>query len=159
MAGHGLANGGSVEIFRAKQGAYELVVGVQPEVPVVGRTHFTITPFDLSTSLPVIHAEIVIVAHNPQGEPTYEVRAVNHPLAIEYYDANITFESPGDWTLMVTIRHDTLRRATFAVPLHVGEQPVGPSLAGTIVWLAVVATLAGGSVYVWYRARRQRGGP
>ena len=155
MAGLSHANGDAVEIFRAQEGAYELVVGVQPSTPVVGRTHLTLTLLNVSTSLPVVHAEIKIVAQKPDGEPAYEVRAVNLPLSIKYYDANITFESPGDWTLMVSVHHDTLGRVTFAVPFHVGEQAVGASLAGTIVWLAVLGTLAGGSVYVWYRARRR----
>jgi hypothetical protein len=152
--GQALANGDSVEIFRGREGLYEIVVGAQPEVPVVGTTHFTITLNDLENSAPVIHAMINIVANDPEGKPTYRVRALNSALALKYYGANITFESPGDWTLMVHIESDRLGRATVAVPLRVGLQAVGPSLAGTIIWAIVLGTLVGGSLYLWYRQRR-----
>ena len=153
FSANALADGKGVEIFRAREGAYEIIVGVQPEVPVVGTVHITVTPVDLETSLPVVHAEIVIVAHDPEGVPAYQARAVNLPLAVQYYDANITFESPGDWTLIVDVRHDTLGSAEVSVPLHVGERPFPPGLAGTIVWVAVVLVLAGGAAYLVYRVR------
>ena len=148
------ANGNSVEIFRASEGRYEIIVGVQPAAPVVGLAHFTITPLDLGTSAPVIDAEINVVAHDPQDRPTYRVRAINSPAARNYYDANITFDSPGDWTLFVEVESAALGHATVAVPLRVGAQALGPSLAGTITWVIVLATLVGGSLYLWYRQRQ-----
>ncbi len=158
--GHGaLANGGGTEIFRARQGAYEIVVWVQPERPVVGAAHLTITPLNAETSVPVLEAEINIVANDPQGVPTYRVRALSAPLSLQYYDANITFDSSGDWTLSVSVEHSTLGRAMVDVPLHVDEQPLGPSLAGTIVWLAVISILAGGAAYVWSKQRRAAARP
>ena len=153
--GLSLANGESVEIFRGREGAYELIVGVQPETPVVGAIHFTITPLDVETSLPVVHAEISVVAHNPDGKPAYRVRAVNTPLAVRYYDANITIHSPGTWTLAVEVSSDRLGRVTFAVPVDVGTRPLAPSLAGTVVWVVVVAVLATGTAVLWIRTRRR----
>ena len=153
--GHSIANGESVEIFRGREGAYELIVGVQPETPVVGAIHFTITPLDIETSLPVIHAEISVVAHDPDGKPAYRVRAVNTPLAVRYYDANITVHSPGTWTLAVEVKSDRLGRATFSVPVEVGPVPVGPSLAGTAVWLGVLAVLGTGATVLWLQTRRR----
>lgn len=158
VAGDLSAHSDATEIFRATEGAYELVLAVQPEETVVGTTHITITPFDATISAPVDRAEIVIVAHNPDGAPTYQVRAVNTPASAEYYDANITFESPGDWTLMVSVDHTSLGKASFSVPLRVGELPVAAGgLASTIVWLFVLATLAGGATYVWRTTRRRSG--
>ena len=148
------ANGNSVEIFRASEGRYEIIIGVQPGAPVVGMAHFTITPLDLGTSAPVIDAEINVVAHDPQNRPTYRVRAVNSPAARNYYDANITFESPGDWTLFVEIESAALGHATVAVPLHVGAQALGPRPAGTIIWIIVFGLLVGGSMYLWLKQRR-----
>ena len=153
--GHSLANGESVEIFRGREGAYELIVGVQPETPVVGAIHFTITPLDIETSLPVVHAEINVVAHDPDGNPAYRVRAVNTPLAVQYYDANMTVHSPGAWTLAVEVSSDRLGRATFTVPVKVGPGPVASSLAGTVVWLAVVTVLATGATVLWLRTRKR----
>jgi hypothetical protein len=155
--GHSLANGESVEIFRGREGAYELIVGVQPETPVVGAIHFTITPLDIETSLPVVDAEISVVAHDPDGKAAYRVRAVNTPLAARYYDANITIESPGTWTLAVEVSSDRLGRATFAVPVKVGAGPVARILAGTVVWLAVVTVLATGATVLWLRTRKRLG--
>ena len=148
------ANGNSLEIFRASEGRYEIIVGVQPDAPVVGLAHFTIMPLDLGTSAPVIDAEVNIVAHDPQDRPTYRVRAVNSPAARNYYDANITFDSTGEWTLFVEVESAALGHATVAVPLRVGAQALGPSLAGTITWLIVLGVLVGGSLYLWNKQRR-----
>ena len=148
------ANGKGLEIYRASEGRFEVIVSVQPEKPVVGTMHFTIEPVDTETALPILNAEIEIVAQDPAGKPAYRVKALNPPFALQYYDANITIKSPGDWTLLVTVDRDGIGRATFAVPLLVGERPVGPSPAGTVVWLVVLGVLGGGSVYFWRKSRR-----
>ena len=104
------ANGDAIEIFRGREGQYEVIVGIQPEDPVVGTVHFTITPLDSSSSLPVTDAEIVIVANDQSGNPTYQARAINTPDSPQYYDANITFETPGTWTLLVSLQSRGSRR-------------------------------------------------
>lgn len=155
LAGDLSAHGDATEIFRGTEGAYELVLAVQPEETVVGTIHITITPFDAATSMLVDSAEIVIVAHDPEGAPTYQARAINTPASPEYYDANITFESDGEWTLMVSVDHATLGKATFSVPLGVGELPVPAGSGGAVVWLFVLVVLAGGATYVWRTSRRR----
>ena len=157
--GRAVAHGGGVEIFRGTQGAYEIIVGMRPETPVVGSMHFSVTPRDPATKTLLLNVQITIVAHDPSGEPAYQVRAVNSPLVIEFYDANITIESPGDWTLQVKVHREALGTETFVVPLSVGEQGLTPSNVGTVVWLAVLGTLAGGAIYVWYRSRKALRGP
>ena len=48
-------------------------------------------------------------------------------------------------------------RSIWEIPVYVGEQNLTPKrVEGTIVWLALIAVLLGGSVYVWYSARRER---
>ena len=89
--------------------------------------------------------------------PRYRVRALNPPLALQYYDANITIDSPGLWTLLVHVRSDSLGLATFTVPVHVDERALAQTAAGTIVWLVVLVTLVAGSGYLWCRGRRLRG--
>lgn len=150
------ANGNSTEIYRGSGGLYVLVVGVQPERPTVGAIHFTITPLSAATSEPVPDAEVGIVAHNPDGEPSLRVRALNTPAERQYYDANLTVMSAGAWRLVVDVRSDSLGSATFNVPLQVAQQPIDPGLAGTFVWLLMVAAFVGGAAYLWYSARRQR---
>ena len=153
-SGQAMANGDGLEIFRGRQGAYELTVGVQPPVPVVGPVHFTVTPFDAESSGPVLQAEITILAYDPQGNPAFQVRAVNSPAQRQYYDANITINAPGGWTLGIDVHSDALGDATFRVPLHVGASPLESGPAGAFVWIAVIAVLLGGTVFVWYSSRR-----
>ena len=154
--GYVAANGVGKEIFRGQAGAFEIVVRVQPARPEMGRVHLTITPLDPESTAVLLNVEVEVVALNPEGEPTYRVRAVNAPLAVEYYDANITFESAGSWTLLVNVAREGRGRATFSVPLIVEEASLSPTLGGTLVWLAVLAALAGGGTYVWYSSRKLR---
>ena len=150
------ANGDSVEIYRERGGPFELVVGVQPKKPAVGPIHLTLSPLDAATSEPVLDAEIEIVAHTPDGDPEYRVRALSTPGQPRYYDANLAVESAGRWTLVVDVRSDSLGRATFSVPVQVIEQSLPPSLAGTVLWLGVSLVVAGGAAYVWYSSRGAR---
>ena len=149
------AHGDAVEIFRGREGRYELVVGVQPARPAVGTVHFSLTPLDGATSQLVTDAEIVIVASS-QGEDSYQVRAVNTPASPRYYDANITFEAPGIWTLDVRVDSPELGGATFTLRLNVENQSIGPGVGGSVIFLIVFLVLVGGGVYVWYSGRRQR---
>ena len=147
------ANGDSVEIFRERSGAYEIVLGVLPARPAVGTVHLTVTPLDARTSAPVGDARIVIVAHDPEGEPAYQVRALNTPDSQMYYDANVTLPRAGTWTLKVDVQSDALGAVTVDVPLQVDRQSIPPSLGGTVVWLIVLGVLFGGAAYLWYRSR------
>ena len=149
------ADEGATEIFRGRKEAYEIVVGITPEIPVVGTVHLAVTPLDAQTSLPVSGAKIVIVANDPAGLPKFQVRALNSPAIPQYYDAKLTIESPGLWTLYVAIE-SSLGEVTFAVPVNVEGKALTSGIVGTILWLGVTFTLLGGSLYVWRSARRQR---
>ena len=149
-------DGDAVEIFRGRQDSYEVAVAIRPESPEVGAVHVMVTLLEAATSRPVDDAEIVIVAHDEQGRPTYQVRALNTPSSPQPYVANITFKSPGAWTLLVQVESEELGQATVSAPLTVIEQSITPSAAGAFVLLGVVAVLAGGSFYLWYSARRRR---
>ena len=151
-----LSNGAAVEIFRGRDGAYEVVVAILPEEPTVGTVHFSITPSVAETSVPVTDAKIIVVAIDPENEPAYQARALNSPDSPRSYDANITFESQGTWTVSVEIRSDGAGDATVVFPLELGPQPLESSPAGAVVLLAVMAVLIGGGVYVWYSSRRRR---
>ena len=151
-----LANGDAVEIFRGRDGAYEVIVAILPEEPTVGTVHFSITPLVAETSAPVTDAEIIVVAIDPEGEPTYQARALNSPDSPQSYDANIIFESQGPWTMSVDINSDGAGDATVVFLLELGAQPIESSPAGAVVLLAVLATLIGGGVWVWHSGRRQR---
>ena len=151
-----LSNGNAVEVFRGRDGAYEVIVAILPEVATVGTIHFSITPLVAETSVPVTDAEIIVVAIDPEGEPAYQARALNSPNSLRSYDANITFESQGTWTMSVEISSDGAGEATVVFPLELGAQPIESSPAGAVVLLVVMAALIGGSVYVWHSGRRRR---
>ena len=150
-----LANGDGSEIFRDSDGTYELIVRVQPDVPAVGVVHMTFEPLRAGTAVPVVDAEIGVVARDETGADRYAVRALNTPRAERYYDANLTIESPGDWTLVVEIESRTVGQTTFLVPLQVREQSLAPgSYTGTAVFLVVLGLIVGGTALVWRQSRR-----
>ena len=150
------AHGDAGEIFRGREGSYEIIVRALPEEPVVGSVHLSITPLEASTALLVTDAKILIIANDQRGQPTYQARALNTPDSPQYYDANITFESVGVWTLVIEVQSDQLGEITVTVHFEVEEQSIGPGGAGGVVFLVLLAVLVGGSLYVWHSARRQR---
>ena len=149
------ANGNAVEIFRGREGPYEITVGILPEIPLVGTVHFSVNPVDSTTLNPVTRAEIVLIADNPDGTPTFQARSLNTPATPQYYEANITFASAGSWTIRVRIIDDQLGEATFRVPLELGVQSLTPNPFGGIVLLIAFLAIVGGVVYLWWSARRR----
>ena len=149
-----LGHGQGTEIFRERQGRYELVVAIQPARPVLGSVHFTITPLDAETSTVVSDARVTVVANDEADQPTYQAQAVNSPEWPQFYDANFTMESEGAWTLAREAASPSMGEATFVVPFEVGPPAIGASAAGMIVWLVVIGVLAGGTILVWRSSRR-----
>ena len=152
------ANGGAVEIFRGNQGPYELVVGVLPEEPAVGTVHLSVTPLDALSSRIVTDAEILVVANDPEGDPTYQARALNTPASPQVYETNITFESPGAWTLLVTVENQALGQTTFTIPLAIAPPAIPSGRSGTYVFVGIMVVLIAGGLWVWHSGRRQRRG-
>ena len=150
------ADGQAVEIFRDRAGPYDVVVGVRPETPRVGPVHFSITLTDAATSLQVSDAEVTIIANDELGQPTFQARALNTPKSPQLYEANISFESAGAWTVQVQVLNARLGPAAFSFPLAVEPLSIGPESGGALVLLGVIVVLIGGASYVWYGARRQR---
>ena len=150
------ANGEAVEVFRGRQGGYEVVVAIRPETPAVGTVHFSVTPLDADTSELVADAEVVIVARHESGDPAYILRALNSPSSPRYYETNILFEEPGEWTITLTVTSEGRGEADLELPLTVEAPSIEAGTAGAFVFLAVLLTLAGGSLYLWRTARRRQ---
>ncbi len=158
--GRAHANGGVVEIFRGTGGAYEIALGVLPEEAAVGAVHFAVTVSNAETPQPVTDAEVVLVAVDESGRPEYQARALNTPDEPLYYDANITFESAGSWTIRVDVNSPGLGRASVDVPLEVRDPLLTPGTSGTLLFVGTIAVLVGGGLFVWRsstRALRKRG--
>ncbi len=135
---------------------YNVAVAMQPEPPVVGLVHFTVRPLDVGTSAPAVGARIELVAHDPEGRPAFRAPAISTPDDRSRYDANITFPSPGDWTLVVNVRDEVLGEESFSFELPLAETSLRSGLAGTLVWLLTFAALVGGGGYITYRSRQLR---
>ena len=148
-----------LELFRGREGPYEAIVSIVPGVPTVGTVHFSITLLLADTRAPVTDAQVTVVATDPNGELAYRARALNSPDSLEQYEANITFESPGLWTLSADIHSDVSGDAAVVFRLDLGPQPLESSSAGAVVFLVVLVVLVGGSVYLWHSNRRRRPQP
>lgn len=144
-----LANGHTTEIFRAeKDGDFEIAVGIQPEKPIIGTVHFSVTLSDMNTKLPISDAKITLMAEKNEGHMKYQAKALNFPASPNYYATNITFKSAGLWTLIVSVQMKGVEESTFIIPLDIGNQSITPGIAGNFVFLAVLALLFLGSMYI-----------
>ena len=145
----------ATEIFRHRQGGYEMGLAVLPHPPKVGHVHFSITLSDVETSSDVTHAEITIVANDEGGEPAYQALALNTPQEPRFYEANISFRAAGSWSLEVSVDSPRLGATTFSVPMEVEVQSIAAAPEGTLVFIGLMVVLVGGAAYVWYSARRR----
>ena len=146
----------AVEIFRGQDGRFEVVIAALPEKPVVGTVHFSITPVDAASGALISDADVTLTVRRGPEERAIQARAVNTPAAPQYYDANITFASAGEWTAVVEIRSTTLGEATVEMGFTIDDRRITPSSAGTFVFLGILVFLAGGVAYLWRSSRRQR---
>jgi len=136
------ANGETIEVFRGRSGSYEMALGVLPEEPVVGIVQFSVSLVDVATGQTVKDAEVLIVARDDEGVPTYQSFALNTPEGPDYYVANFTFREPGSWTIDVEITDTSLGMAQFVIPLEIGRVALEAGIAGTFVFIGVMAAIA-----------------
>ena len=144
------------ELFRGRSGPYEIIVGILPNLPLVGTIHFLVTAIDTSTRENVADARVLIVAIDEDGVPSQQSLAVNTPRSPDFYEANLTFEDPGKWNLRVDVTSERLGEASFDVPLEVRPKNRSAAPSGTILFTGVVLVLVVGTLYLWYSARRSR---
>ena len=144
------------ELFRGRSGPYEIVIGIRPNLPLVGTIHFLVTPLDPVAQEIVPDARVLIVAFDEDGVPGYQSLAVNTVRSPNLYEANINFENPGKWDLRVDVRSDRLGEASFDVPLEVRPTNPTASRSGGILFVGVLLVIVGGTIYVAYTARRAR---
>jgi len=146
----------AVEILREVDGQFEVVVAALPEKPRVGTVHFSVTPLEAATGAVVSNANVTLTVRRGPDQRPIVARAVNTPAAPQYYDANITFTTAGDWSVTVEVQSDELGEATVEMPLRVDDQRITPNSGGGYVLLGVVILLAGGAVHLWLSSRRAR---
>ncbi len=139
------ANGGSRPLATdARSGPYELQIGVFPGTPQVGNLHVTIQVNAASDDSAVTDAVITLAAKGPAGSSDVgPVQAVNTPQSPQFYDADISLDAAGAWTLSVETEAG-LGSASLDVPFQVREGggidlvyvlAGGVALAALVLWV------------------------
>ena len=146
----------AVEIFREVDGQFEIVVAALPEKPRVGTVHFSVTPLEAATGAVVSNANVTLTVRRGPDQRPIVALALNTPAAPQYYDANVTFATSGDWSMTVEVRSDELGEATVEIPLRVDDLRLAPSSAAGYVFLGVLIVLVGVPLLLWLSLRRSR---
>lgn len=143
-----------LQLHRGPAGPYEIIITVQPHKPKVGTVHFGVTIHDPATQALVENASVLIVAYNPEGEPTYQTPALNDPATPIHYKGNIIFRSAGQWSLLTKIETAEHGLVTATTPINIAEAASVPSVEGMLMLALVTLAILGGSAYVIYSIRR-----
>ena len=143
-----------LQLHRGPAGPYEVIITIQPHKPKVGTVHFGVTILDPVTQALVEDARVLIVAYNPEGEPTYQTPALNDPATPIHYKGNIIFRSTGQWSLLTKIETEEHGEVTATTPINIAEAATVPSVEGMFMLALVTLALVGGSAYVVYSIRR-----
>jgi hypothetical protein len=143
-------------IYRLDQDPYSVTVQMIPSVPAAGTVHFVVTPELISDGSAVTNAIVLVVVDDEDGAPAFQSLALNTPDQPRQYKANLIVPRAGDWTVRVNLRIDG-RELEVSVPLTVVDRAsTGGELAGTAVFLVVLAALVGGGAYIALSIRRRQ---
>lgn len=150
------ADGESFQIFRGPGGPYEIIVGVQPHKPKVGPMHISVSVLDPDTGLPLDGATILVVAYDSDGEPVYQSPALQNPAERQFYEANITFYTSGQWSLLIKVDTDERGHGEATVPMFISPTSLDPGVEGLVVLVLIITAICGGVLYLWWSSRRSR---
>ena len=147
------AHGNMKNIHFGTAGEYELKVSIIPHEPVSGSVHFHIEPTSSSTTEAIEKAIITVVIR--QGEDAFQSRAVNSPSSPTIYDANLTFETPGEWEVEIKISTKLNIEDKINFKLSILDSGSATSNAAGIFFLFVFSVLITGSVFLYVRYGRK----
>jgi len=150
------ADGDSFLLFRGTGGPYEIIVGVQPHKPKVGIMHISVSVVESGTDRPIDDVVIMIIAHDSEGQPIYQAPALQDPQDPNFYDANITFYNPGQWSLKIKVDSETRGPGEAMVPMYISPTSLDPGIEGLFVLLIIVGGITGGVLYLSWSSRRKR---
>ena len=117
--------------------------------------HFTVSVLDPDTSQTIDDALVMVVAHDSEGKPVYQAPALQNPAEPQYYEANITFYTPGQWSMLVKVDSKTMGYGEVMVPMFISPTSLDPGIEGLIVLLLIVFGISGGVLYLWWSSRRK----
>ncbi|MFL2759506.1 MAG: FixH family protein [Dehalococcoidia bacterium] len=147
------AHGNMKYIHHSVAGEYDLKVSLIPHQPITGSVHFHVEPTLVSNQEPVETAIITVVIR--QGEEAFQSRAVNSPASPKIYDANLTFETPGEWEVEVKISTKPDAEDKTKFQLNVLDAGSATSNAAGIFFLFVFLVLIIGSTTLYFRYGRK----
>jgi hypothetical protein len=147
------AHGNMKNIHYGTAGEYDLKISIIPHEPVSGSVHFHIEPTLSSTTEPIEKAIITVVIR--QGENAFQSRAVNSPSSPTIYDANLTFETPGEWEVEIKISTHPNIEDKLSFQLSILGAGSATSNAAGIFFLFVFSVLITGSIFLYMRYGRK----
>ena len=106
-----------------------------------------------STTEPIEKAIITVVIR--QGENAFQSRAVNSPSSPTIYDANLTFETPGEWEVEIKISTHPNIEDKLSFQLSILGAGSATSNAAGIFFLFVFSVLITGSIFLYMRYGRK----
>ncbi len=129
------ANGGATEVFRQRQGPYEIAVGINPPTLVVGNVHLTVRVVDAITMRPVVNGAVVTIeARGPEKSVVGPLIAPSVPAESWWHDANIVLDAIGTWQFQLTVESELGKeRVEFSLPVQ----------ESSVSWGVVFALLVG----------------
>ena len=147
------AHGNMKDIHYGTTGEYDLKISIIPHEPVSGSVHFHIEPTLSSTTEPIEKAIITVIIR--QGEDAFQSRAVNSPSSPTIYDANLTFETPGEWEVEIKISTKLNIEDKINFKLSILDSGSATSNAAGIFFLFVFSVLITGSIFLYIRYGRK----
>ena len=135
---------------------YEVIVGVRPHKPTIGVVYISVSPIYTRDQTPINDAKVMIVAHKPDGTPTYQSPAIQNPAKPQFYVGNINFRSAGIWHLEIDIETPEGSSLSTTTPLNIQEMGYNSGPAGTILLLIIVASICLVTTYLWISSKKNR---
>ena len=136
------------------KGNYRATIYVLPSEPRVGQVNFRIRLVRAEDGGRIPDARVQMVAHDAEGAPTYQTRALNRLTAPSDYIGNFNFKKPGEWSVRVEARTEALGVETFDARIPILPAAVEGSTAAGWVTLGVFLLLFLMALFVWLSSRR-----
>ena len=142
------ANGAAVAIVKNRQvGPYEIEVAILPGAPTVGDLHLSILVRDLEQGNSITDANALVMAVGPEGATNVgPTPALNTQTTPQFYEADISLDVTGAWTLTLDI-DGGLGRESISLPIEVTEgsgfslafiAALGIAFLALAIWLAAL---------------------
>ena len=146
------------DVLRIRQvvDPYDIRAAIVQSGLSLGKTLFAITLLDAADGKPVPRAKVVLRASHQESDHELITTAHNTPQSPDRYDAQMTLDKPGPWSLMVEVESSAGLAAVQLAQLDVAA--TRRVSGGTFVFIGVFAALLAGVSYLWWStARRNRG--